>query len=305
MLKHPQFKAYLAYVAVAIFWGTTFLAIRLGIKNDGIHFFPPFLLAAFRHSVAGVLICGYFIIYQKQKLPTWNQFKQFSLNGTLMLVGGNGIISWGMQWIDSGLAALLSAITPLWIVIINILMGSKEKVTWPMWLGFLICLLAQYLIFYDKVQLFNNPNYAWGLAAVIISNVCWALGTVFSKSNKSDFPVLYNAGLQMIPGGMILFIISTLQGDWTRLNPSNESVMALVYLILFGSLLAYGCFMYIIKELPAAFVSTYAYVNTIVAVTLGAIFLKEVINTEVILAMLLTILGVYLVGKKVKVKEVG
>ncbi len=300
MLKHKNIKAYLAFIAVAIFWGTTFLAIRVGINADGDHLFPPFLLAAFRHSIAGILICSYFIFYKKQPLPTLKQFKQFTLNGTLMLVGGNGIISWGMLYVDSGLAALLCALTPLWIVFINLIMGSSEKVTKTMWIGFIICFLAQYLIFYDKVNLLSDKNYILGLIAIIVSNICWALGTVFSKSHKSDLPVLYNAGLQMIPGGFILMIISTLLGDWACFNPGTNSIFALIYLVIFGSLLAYGCFMYILKVLPAALVATYAYFNTIVAVILGYLFLNEVINTKVVIAMLLTILGVYLVGRKTK-----
>ncbi len=303
MLKQTNIKAYLAFVAVAIFWGTTFLAIRVGINSDGVHLFPPFLLAAFRHSIAGILICLYFIVYKKQPLPNLKQFKQFSINGALMLVGGNGIISWGMQYVDSGFAALICALTPLWIVFINLIMGSNEKVTKIMWVGFIICLLAQYLIFYDKVNLLSDKNYILGLIAIVVSNICWALGTIFSKSHKSNLPVLYNAGLQMIPGGIILLIISTILGDWAKFNPSTNSILALAYLVLFGSFLAYGCFMYILKVLPAALVSTYAYFNTIVAVFLGYLFLNEVINTKVIIAMMLTILGVYLVGKKVKIKN--
>jgi drug/metabolite transporter (DMT)-like permease len=124
---------------------------------------------------------------------------------------------------------------------------------------------------------------------------------VFSKSSTSPFPALYNAGLQMIPGGLVLLVFSTLTGDWNNFNPSTNSVWALVYLILFGSLLAYGCFMYIIKALPAALVSTYAYINTIVAVILGVVFLNEVINAKVVIAMLLTIAGVWLVGRKGKI----
>lgn len=302
MLKNPNLKAYLAFVAVAIFWGTTFLAIRIGINSDGIHLFPPFLLAAFRHTIAGILICGYFIFFKKLPIPSIQQFKQFSINGALMLVGGNGIISWGMQYVDSGLAALICALTPLWIVFINLIMGSNEKVTKTMWVGFIICLLAQYLIFYDKINLLSDKNYILGLIAIIVSNICWALGTVFSKSHKSNLPVLYNAGLQMIPGGIILLIISTFMGDWAKFNPSTDAVLALIYLVIFGSLLAYGCFMYILKTLPAALVSTYAYFNTIVAVILGVIFLNEEINTKLVLALLLTIAGVWLVGRKSKIK---
>ncbi len=298
MAKKSLLKAYLAFVAVAIFWGTTFLAIRVGITGDASHHFPPFLLAAFRHGIAGILICSFFIVYKKQALPSLAQFKQFSLNGILMLVGGNGIISWGMQWVDSGLAALISALTPLWIVLINIALGTKEKVTKIMWVGFFICLIAQYLIFKDRVNLLSDKTYLWGLVAVVVSNICWALGTVFSKKSNNELPILYSAGLQMIPGSIVLFIISTLSGDWAHFNPSTNAVSALVYLILFGSLLAYSCFLYILQVLPAALVSTYAYFNTIVAVLLGYLFLNEIINAETIAAMLLTILGVWLVGKK-------
>jgi len=303
VLKSKNLKAYLAFIAVAIFWGTTFLAIRIGIHKEDGYYFPPFLLAAFRHCIAGVLICSYFIFYKKQPLPTLKQFKYFSINGILMLVGGNGIISWGMQYVDSGLAAILCALTPLWIVFINLAIGSSEKVTKVMWAGFVICLLAQYLIFYDKVNILSNQNYIYGLIAIVVSNICWAFGTVFSKSSTSTFPVLYNAGLQMIPGGFILMVFSTVKGDWQQCNPSSNSILAMVYLIVFGSLLAYGCFMYIIKALPAALVSTYAYFNTIVAVILGVIFLNEPIDEKLVIAMFLTILGVYLVGKKAKVKE--
>jgi len=304
VLKTKNLKAYLAFVAVAIFWGTTFLAIRIGIHKEDGFYFPPFLLAAFRHCIAGILICLYFIFYKKLPLPTLKQFKFCSINGILLLVGGNGIISWGMQFVDSGLAAILCALTPLWIVFINLAIGSSEKVTKVMWAGFIICLLAQFLIFYDKVNILSNQNYIFGLVAIVISNICWALGTDYSKSSTSTFPVLYNAGLQMIPGGFILLIFSTLTGDWQQFNPSSNSIWALIYLIIFGSFLAYGCFMYIIKVLPAALVSTYAYFNTIVAVILGVAFLNEAIDKKLIIALFLTILGVYLVGKKAKFKNI-
>ena len=150
MFKSKNFKAYLAFIAVSIFWGTTFLAIRVGINSDGVHHFPPFLLAAFRHCIAGVLICTYFIFYKKQPLPTLKQFRYFSINGILMLVGGNGIISWGMQYVDSGLAAILCALTPLWIVFINLTIGSNEKVTKVMWVGFIVCCLRNTSYFTTK-----------------------------------------------------------------------------------------------------------------------------------------------------------
>jgi drug/metabolite transporter (DMT)-like permease len=207
-----------------------------------------------------------------------------------------------MQYVDTGFTAILCALTPVYIVVINILIGSTEKVNGRMWFGFFICMVAQVLIFYDRVNFLSEKNYIYGLIAVVVSNICWALGTIFSKSNQTTFPVMYQAGLQMIPGGLILLVLSTFIGDWGRFNPSSDSILALIYLIIFGSIIAYGCFMYIIQVLPAAIVSTYAYFNTLVAVMLGYLFLNETINIKTIMAMLLTILGVYLVGKKASIK---
>ena len=160
-----------------------------------------------------------------------------------------------------------------------------------------MCLLGQFLLFKDNVKDFADPNYAIGIVAILIANIAWAIGTVYSKNHKSDTHPLFGAGLQMICGGIILDIVGTARGEWSNLHPSSDAIWALVYLIIFGSIIAYGAYMYVLKKLPATIVSTYSYVNTVVAVFLGWLWLDEPLNALVWMAVVLTIAGVYLVNK--------
>ncbi len=291
MTRSPKFFAWLAFAAVSIFWGTTFLAISVGVKT-----FPPILMAAFRHSIAGIILLSFFLL-QGFKIPNWKSLKTYGLNGILMLAGGNGIISWGMQYVGSGLTALICALTPVWIVIINKVSGNQEKLHPMAVLGFIICLCGQFFLFKDKIKLFENPMFIWGILAVVLSNFFWALGTVYSKNHKTSEHPLFASGLQMIPGGVLLFIISFFRGEMQHVAPSSEAIWAVAYLIVFGSILAYGSYMYVIKQLPATIVSTYAYINTIVAIILGWFWLHEALDTSTIISVVLTIIGVFLVSK--------
>ncbi len=291
MKKNINFNAWLAYAAVAIFWGTTFFAIRIGVET-----FPPFLMAGFRHSIGGVLICAYFLI-KGYKLPPSKDLKVFAINGFLMLALGNGLVTWSEQYVSSGLAALICSLTPVWIIAVNAIVGKKEKMDFVIVSGILLCLLGQFLIFKDNLKDFSDPNYTAGIVFILIANIAWAVGTVYSKNQKSDTNPVFGAGLQMIFGGIVLDLFATAKGEWIGLHPSSEAIWALIYLIVFGSIIAYGAYMYVLKQLPATIISTYAYINTVVAVFLGWLWLDEPLNALVGTAVVLTIAGVYLVNK--------
>lgn len=291
MNRSVNFNAWLAYAAVAIFWGTTFFAIRVGVET-----FPPFLMAGFRHSIGGILICLYFYL-KGYKLPPKKDLKVFAINGLLMLAFGNGLVTWAEQYVNSGLAALICSLTPIWIIAVNSVSGQKEKLNYIIGLGILLCLFGQFLLFKDNIKDFADPNYAIGIVSILIANIAWAVGTVYSKNHRSDTNPLFGAGLQMVCGGIILDLVGTARGEWSNLHPSSEAVWALVYLILFGSIIAYGAYMYVLKLLPATIISTYAYINTVVAVFLGWLWLNEPLNMLVWTAVVLTIAGVYLVNK--------
>lgn len=285
-------KAWLAFASVAFFWGTTFLAIRIGVQT-----MPPFLMAGSRHFFAGILICTYFLL-KGHSLPTWHQLKVCATGGLLMLVIGNGLVTWAEMYISSGLAALICALTPLSIIFMNKLFGTnKEPLGKQAWIGIGLCLLAQVFIFKDQLNELANPQYLMGVIFILLAIVGWGLGSVYNRDKNTGLPPLYGAGLQMLTAGFLLYILGTLKGEWPQFNPNITGWQSLVYLITIGSVVGYGSYMYVLKQLPATIVSTYAYINTIVAVLLGWLFAHEKLNLPIAIAVVLTIAGVWLVNK--------
>lgn len=285
-------KAWLAYAGVAFFWGTTFLAIRIGVQS-----FPPFIMAGMRHAIGGLIICSFFLL-KGYPLPSWNQFKVYVINGILMLVIGNGLVTWAEMHISSGLAALICALTPLSIISVNALFGvAKEPLKAVAWVGIGACLVAQVIIFRDNLAELANPDYVLGIVFILIAILGWGLGSIYSKNKNTGLNPLYGAGLQMISAGAILLVFGSLMGEWHNFSPTQEGINAVIYLVIFGSLLGYGSYMYVLKALPATIVSTYAYINTIVAVILGWLWLDEKLNLSIAIAVVLTIAGVWLVNR--------
>ncbi len=285
------FNVWAAYLAVAFFWGTTFLAIRIGVQS-----MPPFLMAGFRHFAAGLLIWGYFMMRGYQR-PTLQQLKVSVINGILLLVLGNGLVSWAEMYINSGLTALICALSPLAIIGANALMGNKEKITVAVVVGIVMCLVAQVLIFKNNLHELADPHYIQGIVFLLIAIISWAFGSMFIKNNPTGLHPLYGASFQMLSAGAILLVVGSVLGEWQTFSVTQDGLASIVYLIVAGSLVGYGSYMYILKHLPAAIVSTYAYVNTLVAVVLGWLWLDEVVDGWVWTAAVLTIAGVYLVNK--------
>lgn len=287
-----KFKAWLAFTGVAFFWGTTFLAIRIGVQS-----MPPFLMAGLRHFIGGLIICSFFLI-KGYALPTWPQFKVYIINGILMLAIGNGLVTWAEMHISSGLAALICALTPLSIIGVNRVFGlHKEKLGLQALFGILICLVAQVIIFRDNLKELANPNYVIGVIFIVIAIIGWGIGSIYSKNKQTGINPFYGAGLQMISAGVILLVFGTSMGEWPAFKPTTEGIYSVIYLVIFGSLIGYGSFMYVLKQLPATIVSTYAYINTIVAVILGWLWLDEKLNLSIGIAVVLTIVGVWLVNR--------
>jgi drug/metabolite transporter (DMT)-like permease len=296
MSNYPKkWKPWVAFAAVSFFWGTTYLAIRIGVQS-----FPPLLMAAFRHCLGGLVLCTYFMGVKGHKLPGKKTLYVVLINGVLMLVLGNGLVTWAEITVSSGLAALICSLTPVWIIGINAFGKYKEPITWNVVLGLMIALFGQALIFRDNLSDFSNPLYFWGIVAILIANAAWALGSVYSKNHRSEMNPLFGAGLQMIAGGVILLILGSIKGEWSHMHPNRDGILALVYLFTFGSIIAYSAYMYILKALPASVVSSYAYINTIVAVFLGWFILDEKLNFITLVAVFLTIAGVYLLNNTIQ-----
>jgi drug/metabolite transporter (DMT)-like permease len=292
--KSEQNLAWIAFAVVSVVWGTTFYAIRVGLES-----MPPFLMAAVRQSTAGVVLVSYFLL-KGHRLPPLNEYKRFAIIGTFMFLLGNGLVSWGMMYVPTGLAAIVCALTPVWMVIINSFGKQREFVNYKVIIGFILCLVAQVLIFKDKGLELSNPLYAIGLVFIFIANIAWAFGSIYAKRTHSTAHPMLASGFQMLFGGILLSLVGFATSEAGRFHINQNGALSLVYLILLGSLLSYGSFMYMLKRLPAAVVSTYAYINTVVAVVLGWLFLSETLNFNMLLGVLFTLAGVWIISKNVK-----
>jgi drug/metabolite transporter (DMT)-like permease len=283
--------SWMAFGAVALFWGTTFYAIRVGVQT-----MPPFLMAAIRQFSAGAIIVGYFM-FKGNAWPSFNEFKRYAVLGFFMFVLGNGLVSWGIMHVPSGLAAIVCALTPVWMVVINSFGLQKERINIKVGAGFAICFLAQFLIFRNKGIALQDSGFVWGIVFVFVANVAWAYGSIYAKRNKVEIHPMMASGIQMLCGGLMLFIVGTSIGEWQYMQPDISAIYSIIYLIVIGSILSYGCFMYVLKRLPATIVSTYAYINTVVAVMMGWLLLSEPLTIDMFIGVLFTIAGVWMVTR--------
>lgn len=285
-------KAYWALLAICIIWGTTFLAARIGVKG-----FPALLFMGCRHLIAGLLL-GSFCLIRKSKMPNLRAFKAQLLPGLFMVTLGNGIVGWAVKYIPSGLAALICAMMPVYVVVINLITGKGERMNYKIAFGLLLGLSGLLLIFKDNLAYLGSTQYLGGIIICLLSCLFWALGSLYSKQKQSEYNDVYmNVAMQLFSGGAVLILASYVIEDWGALHGVPlASAGAISYLILFGSITAFVCFHYALSRLPVGVVTLYAYINPLVAIILGFVILKEAITVYTLLAFVLTLAGVFLVN---------
>lgn len=289
-------KAMLAYLAVCFFWGSTYLAMKIGVKD-----FPPFLFAGTRFIIAG----GLTILYSKLKGYSFPDNKKdigkISIVGIIMLLGGNGLVVYIGQWVHSSISALLLATVPFFIAIIEIFILKHKRMDYKGFIGLALGFGGvAYLTLTDNST--NIIDLKWTLM-LLLASLFWSIGSIYSKTFEVNASILSNIGIQMFAGGISLSTVGVLLGELSRINATTNSILALLYLIVFGSMIGYGSYIYILEKWPASRVGTYAYVNPIVAVALGAIILDEPFNLSVIISMVIIILGVFTV-QRAKIEDV-
>jgi drug/metabolite transporter (DMT)-like permease len=286
-------KAYLALTIVCILWGTTYLAIKIGVDT-----IPPFLFCAIRQLAAGMLLWLYLPFLKKKISLQFSDVVKQIIPGVLMFVLGNAIIGWAEKYIPSGLAALIVSAMPLYITFINVLMGKGKDVNKQILTGLLFGCLGIVLIFKDNLGDLANSNYFWGIMASFAASLCWAVGTVYMKVNTFRTDSTVNSAIQFTSAGVVLLICSPFLDDYSLLSSATaESIWALVYLVFFGSIIPYICYLYAIKHLQVGLVSVYAYVNPFIAILLGMLILNEKVTWITALAFIATAGGVYFINK--------
>lgn len=300
MSNNTQFKAYAALAIVSVFWGTTYFALRIGVET-----FPPFLFSGIRQVSAGLILLIILKLTGQLSNLTRKDFLLQCIPGFLMITLGNGVIGWSERYIPSGLAALIVSILPVYIVFLNYLSGlDKKKPNLSISTGLVLGCLGIFLMFRDNLKDLVNPQYFAGMIVAFAACLAWAAGSIFSKHKPSSAGVLANAAIQMFTGGIGLLLISIFLDDFSELQHiSEDSIWALVYLIFFGSILAYTCYVYALDKLPIGVAALYAYINPFIALLLGYFFLNETMTWITILALITTLSGVYFINRGYKIRS--
>lgn len=279
--------AYLAWIAVCLIWGTTYLGIRVALDT-----IPPALVGAIRYTLAGVILAT-LLHLRGERLPPKSYWGGLAVVAALTIAVGNGGVIWAEQWVPSGFAALLVASSPFWMAGIEALLPGGERLTLRVIGGLLIGFAGIVLLVWPDLTAggAHGRQFAVGVVALQIACLGWSLGSSYSRRHGREENALGAAALQMIFGGVIMLVAATALGEWRRLVFTPRTFAAELYLLLIGSLVGYPAYVFALKHLPVSTVSLYAYFNPVIAVVLGTVLLDEPFGPRVILAATLVFLG--------------
>ena len=294
-------KIWLAMLAVYIIWGSTYLGIRFAIES-----IPPFLHAGMRFLVSAALLLGWRLLAGDER-PTLKQWRDAGVVGLFLILGGNGLVSWAEQTVDSGIAALIVGTVPLWLTLFEALRPGGARPGWQAILGLLIG--------FGGIFILINPETLAGAAfrvdllgagALVLATILWALGSIYAKTAEVPKSAFMFTGMQMAVGSLGLFIVSALNGEMSGFNlgaVTTQSWLGLGYLILFGSLGGFVAYGWLLRNAPISLVATYGYVNPVVAIFLGSWLADEVLTGRVFIAAAVIIGAVVLINQAKSVRK--
>jgi len=288
-------KIWLALLALYIIWGSTYLAIRLVVET-----IPPFFSAGSRFLVSGVVL----FLWRRaagDALPSPKQWRSVIIVGIFLLLGGNGLVSFAEQFIPSGITALIIGSTPLWMATIEAVRPGGVKPNWQAALGLLIGFGGIFMLV-GPGELTGNAQSIdpLGVGMLLLASLFWSIGSIYSRGVEMPKSSLMSTSGQMLAGSVLLFAVSLAAGEWRGLDLGNvtlQSWLGLLYLIIVGSLVGFVSYGWLLQNAPISLVSTYAYVNPLVAVFLGAWLAEEVINVRILIAGLVIIGSVILINR--------
>lgn len=286
-------KTVLAFAAVYVLWGSTYLAIRLAIET-----LPPFLMTGTRFTLAGGILFTWAVLKGERFIPPLHLWRRALGIGALLLLGGNGGVVFAERYVATGLAALLVSTEPLWVVILNWAI-SRQRPNWKVLLGILIGLAGVAMLVGNGLK--SNGHSMWSLiggGVVLVAAFSWAAGSVYSNRRPLQVSTLMSAGMQMMSGGVLLLLLAVATGDPQRLNLANASwtsIGAFFYLLVCGSLVGFTAYSWLLNNVTPARAATYAYVNPVVAVFLGWLIASEPLTREMLIAAAVIIGSVILI----------
>ena len=304
LAKHPKALVLAAFAAVYLIWGSTYLAILLAIKT-----IPPFLMAGSRFLIAGLILLVWALIKGEQ-IPDKKSVLKISLAGILMLAFGNALLAWVEQYLPSGLAAILVATVPLWFVLLDKRQWKYHFSNKQIVIGLVVGFAGVILLFAGKssADLFDSKMKIISLFVLLVGTIGWTIGSLYSKYQKIKGSTLMKVAIQMIAASVVIFIGGfsfNEQKSFAINNVSWESIGALAYLIVMGSLVGYMAYIWLLSIRPASLVGTYAYVNPVVAFFLGWLIADEHVNIQKIIGLSIVILGLVIVNMSKEKKAVN
>jgi len=297
-------KLWIALLALYIVWGSTYLGIRFAVET-----IPPFLHAALRFLISGVIL----YIWRRaagDPAPTASHWRSTAIVGTALLLGGNGLVAWAEQTVPSGIAALMITTSPFWLVLFESLRVGGTKPTRQAILGLVIGFIGVFILVGPAEITGAEGGFdTFGIILLLLAPLFWSMGSIYAKGADMPTSTLLSTGMQMLTGAVALFLVSLVRGELNGFDPglvSTRSWLALAYLITFGSLIGFVSYGWLLHNAPVSLMSTYAYVNPVVAVLLGSLFAAEPLNGRILIAAAIIIGSVVLINRsrqaKTKVK---
>lgn len=289
---HTRRRAWIAWAAVAVIWGTTFMFIKIALET-----IPPFAIGGLRFVAAGMTLVG-ILRARGQRLPPASEWAAYALLGFLMFVLGNGGVAWSEQYLSSGLTAVVVGTNPFWMVGVNALMANDHHLRIRQWLGLAIGFCGIVMLVWPDISFGGRDGRLLliGVIALQLGSIGWAIGSSYARKRLRSTDVLGSAALQMIFGGMMMLSIGGALGEWSRISFTFRTTAALAYLTFAGSVVAFAAYSYALQHLPISIVSLYTFVNPVIAVALGVWLMGETFHARMILAAVVIFTGILVVG---------
>ena len=287
-------KTIICIFIVAIVWGTTFLGIKIGVETV-----PPWFVAGLRQFLAAVILFPILLFKKELKWIGWKNLSIQLTLSTLMLIGANGLTTVAEKDLTSSLTSLITALSPVFIFIASMIIGM-EKFTFRTMIGLLMGLFGVVFIFWDGINDLGNPDYRNGLLILLLAIICWGAGTIYTKKlNSASNNLFLNLFYQFAFAGIVQLIFAFLFSEKIDVESwSLQSISAIVYLAVFGSVAAFFAYHYLLKTLLPTQVSILSYINTIISIFLSWLILGETISAKFLLATAFIIGGVFIINYK-------
>ena len=296
-LPKGKLGGYIALCITCIVWGTTWVASKVAIEED----IPALQMASIRQFFGGAAFVLFFMLYRKLPFPTWQQFIKLILMALLMFVMANGLSTWSLKYIPTGLSALIGALYPLSLVIIEMVFYKSRNMTVLTFVGLLLGLTGIGIVFYESAFQHQPDGFLFGVILSVVAMLSWSVGTLFLTRNSLKMNPYYAIGWQMLIGSFLLFIFALATGQMVALKTITTTAWLMIaYLVCAGSILSFVAFIFSMKRLPVAVASLYAYINPLVAMVVAAFVLNEKLTVYILWGSIVTMVGVFLVNYSVK-----